>query len=144
MTDTDFLQKGQAALIAENYTEAIEFLEACCAKSSKPQSQTYLKAQMSLVKAYHQTQQSEKAIALCHELAQSPNLKLQTWANQALQTCSIQTKKFLSLANCHSTNLDLVVFDRTFTSAPRSEFPTAIIPTSRFLPPDHTAPGEKP
>lgn len=93
MTVTDLLQKGQAALKTENYTEAIEFLEACCAESSEPRSQTYLKAQMGLVKAYHQTQQSEKAIALCHELAQNPNPKLQAWANQALQTCSIQPQK---------------------------------------------------
>lgn len=102
MTDTDLLQKGQIALNAEKYTEAIKFLEACCAKLSEPQtrsaaelSQTYLKAQMGLVKAYHQTQQSEKAIALCHELAQNPNPKLQAWANQALQTCTIQLQKEL-------------------------------------------------
>ncbi len=102
MTETDFLQKGQAALNAENYTEAIEFLEACCAKSSEPISQTYLKARMGLVKAYHQTQQAEKAIAICHELAQNPNPKLQAWANQALQTCSIQSKNLLSVEEAQS------------------------------------------
>ncbi|MBD1844237.1 DUF3137 domain-containing protein [Cyanobacteria bacterium FACHB-63] len=89
MADTELLQKGQAALNTGSYTEAIEFLEACCQQTSELQSQTYLKAQMGLVKAYHHTQQSEKAIALCQELAQNPNPKLQAWANQALQACSM-------------------------------------------------------
>jgi tetratricopeptide (TPR) repeat protein len=59
----------------------LEFIKNCQDQGAKE----YLQAQMYLVKAYHSAQQRDQAIALCKKLAQSDNIQVQTWANQALK-----------------------------------------------------------
>jgi outer membrane protein assembly factor BamD (BamD/ComL family) len=83
MTATDLLQAGQQAISTGDYAKAVELLEACCQNASS-RSPEFLKARMALVKAYYQCQNVESAIALCQELTQYPNAKVQAWAKQAL------------------------------------------------------------
>jgi Zn-dependent protease with chaperone function len=76
------LKAGLAALKQGNVKTAIAHLESV-AKTSPP-SDTLGQAQMGLVVAYPQIGQTPRAIALCRELCQSPNPKIQQWATLKL------------------------------------------------------------
>ncbi|MGJ3250883.1 MAG: DUF3137 domain-containing protein [Elainellaceae cyanobacterium] len=89
-TQLEALHAGIAALKAGHYDDAIHTLEQFCQSYSDPDSgseSTYvLQAQMSLVKAYHLTGQTQRAIALANQLTHSSNPTAKTWASQILPT----------------------------------------------------------
>lgn len=81
------LESGLAALKQERYKEAVQLLENFCHNCFDTRATEYMKAQMGLVKAYGGSGQTDRAIALCHELvATTENAQVRTWAEQALQT----------------------------------------------------------
>jgi Zn-dependent protease with chaperone function len=75
----DALQQGR-------YQEAIELLEEFCTSCADINSKDYLKAQMTLVKAYQRAGNTQRASELCYLLVQSENLQASQWAEQALQS----------------------------------------------------------
>jgi len=80
------LQAGIEAIKQKRYQEAIPLLEAFCRQSIDDQSEDYLRARMWLVAAYQQTNQNQKAIALCQQLTKSPNPKVSQWAQKTLES----------------------------------------------------------
>ncbi|MFM7423579.1 MAG: hypothetical protein ACKO7W_01015 [Elainella sp.] len=84
----DLLASGLLALQQQQYQEAIGILEAFChdcAAKAQLNSRDYLRAQMHLVTTYSQQGQPERALALCHNLAQSSNAQVRIWAEQKLK-----------------------------------------------------------
>ncbi|MBD1922386.1 M48 family metalloprotease [Microcoleus sp. FACHB-831] len=80
------LESGLAALKQERYKEAVQLLENFCHNCLDTRATEYMKAQMGLVKAYGGSGQTDRAIALCHELvATSENAQVRAWAEKALQ-----------------------------------------------------------
>ena len=67
-----------------NYLSAINLLEELRQNSTDITQQEHLQAQMYLVKAYHSSKQTTKAIALCQQLTQSDNIQVKNWALQTL------------------------------------------------------------
>ncbi len=85
----DLLTSGLLALQQQQYQEAIGILEAFChdcAAKAQLNSRDYLRAQMHLVTTYDQQGQPERALSLCHNLAQSSNAQVKIWAEQKLKT----------------------------------------------------------
>ncbi|HHP7243203.1 MAG TPA: DUF3137 domain-containing protein [Elainellaceae cyanobacterium] len=84
------LHAGIAALKAGHYDQAIHTLERWYQASSDVNSDSesvyQLQAQMSLVKAYHLTGQTQRAIALAKRLTHSSNPTVNTWASKLLST----------------------------------------------------------
>jgi Zn-dependent protease with chaperone function len=76
------LEAGLVALKQGNYQTAIAQLEPVA--SSQKHSTAGLQAQVGLVMAYARMGQVSKAIALCQNLLDSPNLQVQEWAERAL------------------------------------------------------------
>ncbi|MBW4658494.1 MAG: M48 family metalloprotease [Drouetiella hepatica Uher 2000/2452] len=85
MTSSQKLSAGLAALKQKDYATAIAQLESV--DPSEPHT-VQEKAQAALVKAYAQTGQVNRAIALCQTLAQSPNPQVRDWASQTLSHLS--------------------------------------------------------
>lgn len=79
------LQAGLEALKQGRYQDAVDFLEQFCLSCSDSRSKEYVQAQMSLVKAYHQLGQTDRAIALCHQLLASELPQARNWAEQTLE-----------------------------------------------------------
>jgi len=82
-TNTNSLQSGVDALKQQRYADAVQILEAACSQL-QPHSKEYVQAQMWLVRAYKENAQLEAAIALCQQMATSPILSVQTWAEKIL------------------------------------------------------------
>lgn len=76
------LQLGLAALKRQEYAAAIAMLESV--QQSTPNAPSRARAEMGLVKAYDQTGDRERAIALCQLLCSHANLQIQSWAKQTL------------------------------------------------------------
>lgn len=89
MSTSTALPSGLEALEQGRYEEAVELLEEFC--QSAPVDDEYLHAQMSLVTAYHYTNQTEKAIALCQQLLANDNSEVQTWAQEAISSLQPQS-----------------------------------------------------
>lgn len=68
------------------YLQAIKLLEEFCQNSLDQESQEYLKAQITLIKAYHATKQRKKAVILCQQLAKNKDVKVHSWAKKALKS----------------------------------------------------------
>jgi predicted negative regulator of RcsB-dependent stress response len=83
-TQAQALQAGLSSLKAKDYTNAIDELELFCQLHPDGASTYYLQAQMGLVKAYHATGQTQRAIALLHQLSDSSHPKVQEWVKQTL------------------------------------------------------------
>lgn len=86
LSPASLYQTGAEAIQHEQYTQAIQALEAFCEQSPDRQSKSYFQAKVWLVKAYKATNQLEAAIALCQQLAAHDNPKIQSWATHALST----------------------------------------------------------
>ncbi|MBC6480308.1 MAG: M48 family metalloprotease [Hormoscilla sp. GM7CHS1pb] len=84
---TELLQTGVEAVKQGSYSEGIGVLEEVCRRAN-PRSKDCIKAQMWLVKAYHQTGQSDRAIGLCQEMTESEFTQVQEWANKTLPSLS--------------------------------------------------------
>lgn len=78
------LETGLEALKEEKYEEAVQLLESFCLSCPPSQVKAYIQAEMGLVKAYHHTGKYQKAIAICHKLANNKNVKVSQWAKQSL------------------------------------------------------------
>lgn len=83
-------QSGLQAFEKQNFSEAIELLEAYCQQGSNSQSLEYARACKTLVKAYQAVKEIEKAIALCQELTQSKRPQVKSWAKRWLEKLSEQ------------------------------------------------------
>ncbi|MBI4780148.1 MAG: M48 family metalloprotease [Oscillatoriophycideae cyanobacterium NC_groundwater_1537_Pr4_S-0.65um_50_18] len=104
MTSSQRLSAGLAALKQKDYATAIAHLESIepsaldTAQDKTAQDKTtqdtdviQAKAQAGLVKAYAQSGQVNRAIALCQTLAQSTNAQVRDWATQTLSELSRRT-----------------------------------------------------
>ncbi len=92
-TESEILQSGLEALKQGSYQDAIELLEKFCqyylvAAEISLQKQ-YIQAQMGLVKAYHYCEDTQKAIALCQQLASNENPQVQAWVQRVLPSLSV-------------------------------------------------------
>lgn len=87
------LQQGMAAYKKMQCDRAIQLLEEYVNASTNRQSRNYMQAQMTLVKAYKETKQVPKAIALCNQLALSDNFALKSWASKALPKLNKQLEE---------------------------------------------------
>lgn len=80
------LQAGLDAVKQGRYQEAVQVLEQFCLNCSDSRAKEYAQAQMGLVKAYHQLGQTDRAIALCHQLLASEIPQAHKWAEQTLRS----------------------------------------------------------
>lgn len=78
------LQAGLDALQAGRYHDAVQILKDFSQYYTETGSKEYFQAQMALVKAYHYSEETEKAIALAQELSNSENQQVSNWAKQTL------------------------------------------------------------
>jgi Zn-dependent protease with chaperone function/tetratricopeptide (TPR) repeat protein len=78
------LEAGNRALKQGKYVEAVEKLEAYC-YGTDGSAKDYEQVQSWLAKAYKNTNQTEKAIALCQKLVNSQKPFIKIWAEQYLQ-----------------------------------------------------------
>lgn len=81
----ELLKTGSQALKVRRYADAVENLEKYC-QGTDPSDGNYAQAQMWLVKAYKNNEQTEQAIALCRELVGSDKEYVHIWAKQFLLT----------------------------------------------------------
>jgi Zn-dependent protease with chaperone function len=81
---SDLLPKALDAMKQGNYTEAIVLLESMVQAPDTISPSVLSQAQMTLVRAYQQNGQLEKAITLCEQLTREGDLQVQDWAKQAL------------------------------------------------------------
>lgn len=88
MTVAELLNTGITACKADNYIEAVKYLEEYCQRNSENHTQDYITAQMWLVRAYQESGQATEAIALCQQMTQHNNSQVQAWANQTLPLLS--------------------------------------------------------
>ena len=82
------LDTGLAAIKEGNYSLAIAHLEAVC--EIELDESIVSRALIGLVTAYRSIGNGEKAIALCQQLHQDPNPKIQQWANNTLTELSAE------------------------------------------------------
>lgn len=82
------LETGLDALKQGRYQEAVQLLKQFCQNCADPGSKDYIKGLMSLAKAYQSSGQTEKAIALCQQLASHEHPQVSSWAQQALKVMS--------------------------------------------------------
>lgn len=76
------LEAGLAALKQGDYSSAIAHLEGILGLDAS--QNTHLRAQMGLVMAYERTGEPQQAIALCQNLLQSGQPKVEQWASNTL------------------------------------------------------------
>ncbi len=81
---SNLLPRALDAMKQNNYTEVIALLEPIIQEPETVSPSVLSQAQMTLVKAYRQNGQIEKAIALCEQLTREGDLQVQDWAKQAL------------------------------------------------------------
>jgi Zn-dependent protease with chaperone function len=79
------------AMQHQRYSEAIPLLETYCKQAAAAGAidKHYYQAQVWLVKAHNAMAQTDRAIALCQEMLNSRNAKIQTWAQQTLATLGV-------------------------------------------------------
>jgi Zn-dependent protease with chaperone function len=77
------MQAGVEALNQGRFADAVQFFEAFWAQAV-PHSQAAVQAQMWLVRAYQENGQNQPAIALCQQMATSPQPQVQAWAQRTL------------------------------------------------------------
>ncbi|WP_421658137.1 M48 family metalloprotease [Leptothermofonsia sp. ETS-13] len=82
------LQAGLNALKQKHYLEAVQAFETFCKNHSHNRSKEFFQAQMYLVKAYQESGQPAKAIALCQEMAACEYRQVREWAQRTLPTLS--------------------------------------------------------
>lgn len=85
---SELFSEGVTACQEGRYPKAIKYLEDYCHKCLDRNSQTYIQAQMWLIRAYQMGGQLERAIALCQALVNHSHLQVQTWANKTLPILS--------------------------------------------------------
>jgi Zn-dependent protease with chaperone function len=86
-SQADRLQKAVTSLKQQHYAEAIHILETFC-QETDPYTKDYWQAQMWLVKAYQENNQTQAAIGLCRQMTTSPAPPVQAWAQRILPTLS--------------------------------------------------------
>jgi Zn-dependent protease with chaperone function len=132
--DLKSLKAGLAALKQGNVERAIALLESVTQTS--PHSETFLHAQMGLVVAYDKIGQTDRAIALCRELSQSHNPKIQQWATRTLDRLATDSLQPLNESQPTPPPTGFVPFseeERQNLSAPVSP-PTGFVPFSEQAP----------
>lgn len=77
-------QIGAEAFQQKRYPEAIQALETFCRNTPNRQAKEYFQAQMWLVKAYQETGQTSRAIALCRHMGMNTPPQVQDWAQRVL------------------------------------------------------------
>ncbi len=82
-TSRSLLKKGLASLKRKQYDTAIAQLQKVCQISKSPKN--ICQAQMGLVNAYANCRRPREAISLSRQLCQTPNPKVQQWAQQTLE-----------------------------------------------------------
>jgi len=85
---SDLLQAGVEAVKRKQYSKAVQALEAFCHGQAHSRSKEYFQAQMYLVRAYQENDQSSQAIALCREMAACEYTQVREWAQRLLPTLS--------------------------------------------------------
>ncbi|MGK7888130.1 MAG: hypothetical protein AB4042_02275 [Leptolyngbyaceae cyanobacterium] len=78
------LHQGIKAYKDMKRDRAIKLLEEYTEVCTKLASRNYMNAQMTLIKAYREVKDFEKAVARCEALATSENFALKSWATKAL------------------------------------------------------------
>jgi Zn-dependent protease with chaperone function len=81
---SQLFQVGAAAFKQQSYLEAIRALEAFCRDHTASPSKDYFQAQVWLIKAYQETGQFARAIALCQPLTVNSPAQIQAWAQRNL------------------------------------------------------------
>ncbi|WP_066382479.1 MULTISPECIES: molecular chaperone DnaJ [unclassified Anabaena] len=80
--------EGVTACQEKRYPKAIKYLEDYCQICTERNTETYIQAQMWLIRAYQMGGQLQRAIALCQMLVNHSHPQVQTWANKTLPMLS--------------------------------------------------------
>lgn len=105
----ELLQKGDDALKAKNYPEAIRYLEDFCQRTPNPDSPDYRQAKMWLVKAYQGNHDLNKALEEGKQLTNSDDTLIRGWATQtvaSLHAAEIRQKQAQSQPEASTTPLN--------------------------------------
>jgi len=81
-------EAGQAALKQGNYSVAIAHFQEVC--ETELDDSLIARASIGLITAYRQSGEAQKAIALCQQLTQHPDLKVRQWAVSTLTGLAAQ------------------------------------------------------
>ncbi|MCF4967628.1 molecular chaperone DnaJ [Nostoc sp. CMAA1605] len=84
----ELFNEGVTACQEGRYPKAIKYLEDYCHHSQEHNSQTYIQAQMWLIRAYQMGGQLPRAIALCQMLVNHSHPQVKTWADKTLPMLS--------------------------------------------------------
>ncbi|MGC9503340.1 M48 family metallopeptidase [Baaleninema sp.] len=115
-TTRSLLKAGLASLKRKQYDRAIEPLQRVCQVSTHPKEIS--QAQMGLVNAYANCHRPKDAIELCRQLCQTPNPKVQQWAQQTLE---VLTKRFPDAAEPEPLGFE--PFETDETAKPQDSTP---------------------
>ncbi len=123
------LQTGLNALKQRRYPEAIQAFETLCKSQAQNRSKEFFQAQMYLVKAYQESGQSTKAIALCQEMAACEYEQVREWAQRILPTLSSATDEASTSVSAEATT----------ASKPARPEPALLTPSPHdLLPPERS------
>lgn len=85
---SELFNAGVTACQQKRYPKAIKYLENYCHQCIDRQTNTYIQAQMWLIRAYQMGGQLPRAIALCQILVNHSHPQVRTWANKTLPMLS--------------------------------------------------------
>jgi Zn-dependent protease with chaperone function len=83
-SELNLLQAGISAIHKQQYSQAVEALEAFCRNNTGLKPSEYFEAQRWLIKAYQRNGQVDLAIYLCQQMTDSPNAQTRNWAKSNL------------------------------------------------------------
>ncbi len=130
------IQLAKQAFRAGQQLEAIRILEAFCQEFDDLDNETYVQAQMELLKIYQYAEDFDQAVAICQRLANScSDPKTKTWASQKLTHLTLMQK-----TQQWSTAGTLPVPDSAPTPPDPRDAPTLVNPDQPTANPQHAAP----
>jgi tetratricopeptide (TPR) repeat protein len=83
--ELNLLQAGISAIHKQQYSQAVEVLEAFCRNNTGLKPSEYFEAQRWLIKAYQRNGQVDLAIYLCRQMADSKDPQTRRWAKSNLE-----------------------------------------------------------
>jgi Zn-dependent protease with chaperone function len=105
-SELNLLQAGISAIHKQQYSQAVEALEAFCRNNTGLKPSEYFEAQRWLIKAYQRNGQVDLAIYLCQQMTDSPNAQTRSWAKSNLDWLQEESGSKTDLGGINPPTLD--------------------------------------
>jgi Zn-dependent protease with chaperone function len=121
-SELNLLQAGVSAMQKQQYSQAVEALEAFCRNNTGLKPNEYFEAQRWLIKAYQRNGQVDLAIYLCQQMTDSPNAQSRSWAKSNLEWLQEESGSKTDLAGAKPPTLDNTTVPSTATRYANEDF----------------------